>query len=418
MLKRVVACAIGAGVLISAPGMASAQTRERTISEVTLRGTVQSIDHDARTVTIQGDKGRVVTLDVPPSITRFDQVKVGDIVTLSYYDRVSVRLKQPGEAAVDQVVPPTTTPTPGALPGATRARQRMATVTITAWDPATRTVTFTGPKGGTYARVVSETLDPTIVQGLKVGDRADITWTEALSLQVTSGTPAEDEFRHRFTLSVQYGVDNQFSGDMIKEASGATTGGAPINLEGTSFDEVYGRIAMFKIGVGYRTTPRTEAVVNWVYSKSDAEDAAIPIGTVGGSIPLDVNFTEYKYWGIEAGQRWYFARTRFTPYLGYLVGVNRHQEIRGTFVGVPIDLTPGLAAQDGKFFDKSWAFSLGPTGGVLIGVGPIEIMGEVQLRYIGGLSDVDWLVEEGLQDINDDSARWSFPLLVGARIRF
>ena len=142
--------------------------------------------------------------------------------------------------------------------------------------------------------------------------------------------------------------------------------------------------------------------------KSDAQESAIRIGTGGANaqVPLDVNFTAYKYWGIEGGNRWYFARTRFTPYLGYLVGINRHQDIRGTFVGVPTSATPGLAAQDGKFFEKSWALSVGPTGGVLIGVGPIEVMGELQLRYLGGLSDVDWLVEEGLKDINFGSWLW------------
>ena len=100
------------------------------------------------------------------------------------------------------------------------------------------------------------------------------------------------------------------------------------------------------------------------------------------------------------------------------MGINRHQDIRGTFVGVPLNLTPGLAEQDGKFFEKSWAFSLGPTGGLLIGVGPIEVMAEAQVRFMGGLSDVDWLVEEGLRDINSESSRWSLPVLVGARIRF
>ena len=45
-------------------------------------------------------------------------------------------------------------------------------------------------------------------------------------------------------------------------------------------------------------------------------------------------------------------------------------------------------------------------------------MAETQLRFMGGLSDVDWLVEEGLRDINGESERWSLPLLVGARIRF
>jgi hypothetical protein len=448
VLKQTFACVSCIGILIFAsstagaqtppaagretPATAGAQTREATLHEATVHGTVQAVDHTARTVTVQGEDGKAVTLDVPTTATRFDQVKVGDMVTMSYYDKVSVRPKPADEAAVNRVIEPTTTATPGTLPGATRARQHVATMTLTALDPATRSVTFTGPKGNVYTRYVVDTVDPTVFSALKTGDRVDVTWTEALTLQVAPGaqstaaaTPApapapKDDFRHRTTFSVQFGVDNSFSGKMIKAASGATTGGAPINLNETTFDDVYGRLGMLKIGAGYRTSPRTETVFNWVWSDSDAQTGAINIGTAGanGSVPLNVEFTSYKYWGFEGGNRIYFARTRFTPYVGYLIGINRHQDIRGNFVGVSTDLTPGLAAQDGKFFEKSWALSLGPTAGMLVGLGPIEVMGEFQLRFLGGLSDVDWLVEEGLKNINDDSSRWSLPFVLGARLRF
>jgi hypothetical protein len=269
---------------------------------------------------------------------------------------------------------------------------------------------------------------------LVVGERADLTYFEhvlSMTRAVAPATstaippaapmPAEaDSLRDRLTVYALYGVDNQFSGKMIEAATGITTGGAPISLDETTYDEVYGRMAILKIGVGYRTTPRTEAVVNFVYSSSGAEDEGIQIGTAGTTpqVPLNVRFTDYKYWGFEGGQRWFFSRTRFTPFVGWLVGINRHQDIRGDFVDVPSSVTPGLAAQDGKFFETSWAFSLGPTGGVLIGVGPFEVMAETQLRFLGGLSDVDWLVEEGLRDVNSESSRWSVPLLVGARFRF
>jgi hypothetical protein len=205
---------------------------------------------------------------------------------------------------------------------------------------------------------------------------------------------------------------------MIQEATGSTVGGAPINLGETTFDEVYGRMSLFKIGAGYRTSPRSEAVVNFVISRSSSE--IVDIGTItNANVPLLVDFEDYNYWGFEGGQRFFFARVRFTPYFGYLVGINRFDAIRGTIVNLPAGVTPpGLAAQDGKFFDSSWAFSFGPTGGVLIGLGPFEVMAETQLRYMGGLSDVDWLVEEGLRDINSESSRWSWPFLVGARIRF
>jgi len=405
------------GSLIAAPSILRAQTTEAE-SQVTVQGTVESVDRTARTVTIRSQQGTVVTLDVPPNAERFDDVKAGAPVTATYFDRISVRVKPAGEAAVDQTMEPTLTATPGSLPGATRTRQRVATVTITGWSATDKVVTFRGPNGVNYSRRLLDSTDPAIVANLKVGDRVDVTRTEAVTLQVSG--PPPDTLKNRLTVSVLAGVDNQFSGTMITTATGTTTTGVPINLTETTFDDVYGRMGIFKIGVGYRTTPRTEGIFNFVYSKSDADESAVQIGTAGAvaQVPLNVHFTEYKYWGIEGGQRWYFARTRFTPFLGYLVGVNRHQDIHGTLVNVPASSTPGLAAQDGKFFEKSWALSLGPTGGFLIGIGPVELIAEAQIRFLGGLSDVDWLVEEGLRDINSESSRWSLPVLVGIRIRF
>ena len=285
-------------------------------------------------MTIRSQAGTVVTLDVPPDAKRFDQVKVGGTVTAYYYDRVSVRLKPAGEPAVDRTDPPTTTATMGALPGATRTRQRVTTVTITGWDAVNKVVSFTGPNGTSYTRRLLDSTDPKIAEGLKKGDRVDITRTEAVT--VTVQPAAEDTLRNRLTVSVLFGWDNQFSGKMIKEATGRTTGGVPINLDETTYDEVYGRMGMLKIGVGYRTTPRTEGVFNFVWSSSSSEETATRIGTIGRErVPLNVHFTDYKYWGIEGGQRWFFARTRFTPFVGYLVGINRLQDIHGTFANVP-----------------------------------------------------------------------------------
>jgi hypothetical protein len=58
----------------------------------------------------------------------------------------------------------------------------------------------------------------------------------------------------------------------------------------------------------------------------------------------------------------------------------------------------------------------------LIGLGPIEFQIESGFRFMGGLSDVDILVNDDPRDINAESSR-SWPLLLrarilGARIRF
>jgi len=388
--------------------------------QVTLKGTVEAIDATARTLTIRGDRGNVVTVDIPKSVTRFEELKVGDGVSVTYFDRVNVRAHPPGEPAVDRTEPPLRQETPGALPGATVATQRTTTVTITSWDPATRVVTFTDPAGTAYSRRIAETTDMTFLAGLKAGDRVDVTRTEAVRLDVQRSTvsvDATEDLRNRLTISLLVGLDNNFTGNMIEASTGQTSTGRAIDLNDVTYDDVYGRMEVYKAGVGYRTSPRSEVVVNFALSRSDAQ--RVTIGTIGpDATPLHVDFDSYKYWGVEGGQRFFFTRVRFTPFVGYLVGLNRYDDIRGTFVDVPIDATPGLAAQDGKFFEKSWAFSLGPTGGFLIGLGPLELMAEAQLRYMGGLSDVDWLVDEGLRDINGESARWSIPVLVGVRIRF
>ena len=281
-LVQGVACV---AILVAAPTISMAQSQSPYAqSQVTFEGTVEAIDHPNRTVTVRGAQGNLVALDAPPSATRFNEIKVGDHITATYSDRISVRLKPAGDPAIDRVVEPQTTPTPGAAAGGTESRQRISTVTITAWSPTDKLVTFRDVHGTSYSRRLLDTIDPQVVAGLKVGDRVDVTRTEALTVTVQQQGGAET-LLNRLTFSFQLGVDNQFSGKMIKEATGRTTSGVPINLDETNFDEVYGRLGMFKIGASYRTTPRTEGVFNFVWSSSDADENAIRIGTAGNTAP-------------------------------------------------------------------------------------------------------------------------------------
>ena len=401
------------------------QTRDAVIQEITLRGTVEAVDHTARTVRIRGEQGNIVTLDVPTTVTRFDQVKPGDVVTIAYYDRVNIRPHPPGEAAVDSVSPSTTTATPGLLPGGVRSTQRVTTVTIDAWDPATRMVTFTAPGGQSYTRRVNETLDASLLSGLKVGDRVDVTRTEATRLTVESlAAPAAqplpatvDSFMKHVSVSFLWGPDNQFSGKVFQAGSGLFNGITPISFNETSYDDIYGRMGLFKIGAAYRFNPRTEALFDFVLSRSAGD--FVQVGTYGdANAPLSAQLDDYSYWGFEGGQRFYFSRVRFTPFVGYNIGINRFTHIDGDFTAPAVGSQPAFEVLGARVFDSSWAFSFGPTGGLLIGFGPFEIQGEVGLRYMGGLSDIDVLVNANLRDINAESSRWSVPILVGARYRF
>jgi hypothetical protein len=163
-----------------ASAVALAQVKEIPGERVTETGTVEAIDHKARVVTLRDKKGEMRTVDVSAAVERFDAVKVGDKVTVTYYDNVTVRLKSPGEAPVN-TLGGALTPTAGDKPVGTLAAQRTMTAKIEAIDAKVPSITFTGPNGWKYSRRVE---DKNVLKQVKVGDQVDFTWTEAIQLTV------------------------------------------------------------------------------------------------------------------------------------------------------------------------------------------------------------------------------------------
>lgn len=182
-MKRLIAVFPLVMLALALAAVAPAQIKEVPGDMVTVSGTVEAIDHTNRVLTLKSNQdGEFVTVDVPESAKRFDEIKVGDKVTARYYDNVTVRLKKPGEKAVN-AGEAAVTPGSGPKPGATVAAQRTMTATIEAIDPKVPSITFKGPKGWKYSRRV---LDKDVLKQVKVGDQVDFTWTEAVTLEVST----------------------------------------------------------------------------------------------------------------------------------------------------------------------------------------------------------------------------------------
>jgi hypothetical protein len=172
--------ALAVAVLLLAGSSVSAQSKTLVGNSVTASVTIVAIEQSSRTLTVKTEKGTYETIQAPPEVKRFSELKVGDKITARYYENVVVRLKKPDEAAVDVEGAAAVRGT-GASPAAAGAVQRTLTVTITAKDPATSSVTVNAPNGYAYSRKVA---DKKIFDTLKVGDRLDMTWTDALLLSV------------------------------------------------------------------------------------------------------------------------------------------------------------------------------------------------------------------------------------------
>ena len=165
-----------------------APVRGKSAASVTkIRGTVAGVDKDAGTVTLKGPKGRTVTIEVQDK-SKLDQINVGDPVVAAYMEAVAWRVVKAGSGAAPGVSTQETrvTSKPGETPAGAVGREVTATVTITAIDRKNHTVTVKGPQGGTETIKAKE---PKNLEGLKVGDMVEITYTQALAVSLDkSGT--------------------------------------------------------------------------------------------------------------------------------------------------------------------------------------------------------------------------------------
>jgi hypothetical protein len=173
----------GVAVLVVAAAAApGAQTKTVQGESRTLTATVESIETARRSLTVKKSDGTYEVFYVPTSVKKFDTVKVGDTVTARYYENVVLRLKPAGEKDADTSASAVTRPAEAA--GATAAHQRTITATITAIDPKVPSIAFSGPNGWKYSTRVEDTA---ALAKVKVGDKVDITWTEALILSLDTG---------------------------------------------------------------------------------------------------------------------------------------------------------------------------------------------------------------------------------------
>lgn len=183
-MKWLVAGIIAAAVLVSTTRTAMAQAKTVASEMRVETGTVEAIETATRTVTLRKPDGTVVTTVAGPDVKRFAEIKVGDKVTARYYENVVIRVKRPGEPEVASAVKGTTG-SEQVLPGGTKARQWTITATISAIDMDTPSITFTGPNGWKYS---SKVQDKSALANVKVGDKVDIVWTEAVLVSLERGT--------------------------------------------------------------------------------------------------------------------------------------------------------------------------------------------------------------------------------------
>jgi hypothetical protein len=173
-----------AAALISLFSITNAQSQDTkgqtVISSETVTATVVKVNQKTREVTVKMKDGKEFSFIAGDHVKNLTQVKKGDIITAVYTEAIAYEVKKHGTTGL-KTTTATAAAEPGAKPAGVVAQQTTLTVIITAIDPTVPTVTFMGPKGN---KETIKVRDPQNLNGVKVGDKVDITYTEALAVQV------------------------------------------------------------------------------------------------------------------------------------------------------------------------------------------------------------------------------------------
>ena len=168
--------------LVVLPVVARAQKPVTQTDAVELTTTIEAIDKTARLVTLKDKDGVMETIHCGPEVKRFDELKVGDTVTFRYYESVAYAIRKPGQpSGLPTDTAPKVTRVEGGRPGGTIAKQETATVTIKAVDLKVPSITVLTEDGRTVGLKVQ---DKKNLKDVKVGDKVEVTYTEAVMISV------------------------------------------------------------------------------------------------------------------------------------------------------------------------------------------------------------------------------------------
>ena len=85
-----------AAVLVAGSIVQATQTVKKSQS-VTATATIQAIDKANRLVTLRDETGAEDTMQVGPAMKRFDELKVGDKVKVTYIESLVLQVRKPGD---------------------------------------------------------------------------------------------------------------------------------------------------------------------------------------------------------------------------------------------------------------------------------------------------------------------------------
>ena len=194
-MKKIVL--VSAAVLMMGSSVAIAQNKPQAVvavetapgvlkvaEGVQFQGKFKSVDQKTRQVVIVGPNGNEYKLTLGDEVKNFNQIKVGDIVTLTHLEILAADIKKPAKAEIRERIETEKAVTAklGNKPAAAVERQVNIVADVTAVDEKKGTLTVRGATRTLDIKVK----DPKVLKGIKVGTQIEALVTEIIAIEVTA----------------------------------------------------------------------------------------------------------------------------------------------------------------------------------------------------------------------------------------
>ena len=163
--------------LLAVGGPAQTQTPNTVARETTTIATVDRIERSSRVLTVRSEGNVVTSVYVDPSVKAFDDLKVGDVVTVRYTESVVVQVRPNAKLTELQ----DTTAAARKAGDTDVVQQQKRIVTIEDIDSQGLFVTY---RTHDNQRGVHPVQDKALLKGIRRGDRVEITLTQARAVSI------------------------------------------------------------------------------------------------------------------------------------------------------------------------------------------------------------------------------------------
>jgi hypothetical protein len=157
------------------PGAAVAQAVDAVV-------VVRGVNYQARTVTLQGPRGDVITMKVPDEAQNLDQVYAGAKFNVRYLQSVAVFISPVGGEPAAGETSSMELAEKGATPGGVIVTVKQIQARVETIDYNQRTVVLKGPQGNLVELAVDERVQR--LDEVKPGDIVVVRYTEAVGMKM------------------------------------------------------------------------------------------------------------------------------------------------------------------------------------------------------------------------------------------